>query len=187
MHSANRVSVMRPRPSGNLHVADLQIQRHAEFPLARLLVAQHQHRQTLHREAPHHAERVGLAQDKNVSAAQDDREELQARRRDSGCDRRFRSADAGGETSAGRIPSSETRFSTPFEPTMAVLTAPASIRTPTTTTKARNASRSDKRPNEIHGQPADGIVEEIVAHRIGNDHHREKRHAGRENQAVDER
>ena len=78
MHSAKSTNVIRPRPTGISTSADREIQRHAEFALARLLVAQHQHRQALHGEAPHHAERVGLAEDEDVSAAQDDGEQLQA-------------------------------------------------------------------------------------------------------------
>ena len=62
----------------------------------------------------------------------------------------------------GRIPSSETRFSTPFEPTMAVLTAPASIKTPTTTTKTRNTSRSDKGPTRYIASPPIGLSKKLL-------------------------
>ncbi len=50
-------------------------------------------------------------------------------------------------------PSSETRFSTPFEPTIAVLTAPARIIVPTTTTKAWNANRNVKGPARFMARP----------------------------------
>src|SRR2546428_13269986 len=62
---------------GNFQIAELQVQGHPEFPFSGLLVAEHQHRQALHGEAPHHAESVSLAQHKNISSAQDDRKELQ--------------------------------------------------------------------------------------------------------------
>ena len=42
-----------------------------------LLVAQHQHRERLHREAPYHAEGVGFAQHVHVAAADHDGEQLQ--------------------------------------------------------------------------------------------------------------
>jgi hypothetical protein len=41
-----------------------------------------------------------------------------------------------------------------------------------------------QRSNQIHCQPADRIVEEIIAYGIGDDHHREKRDTGSEDQAV---
>ena len=91
----------------------------------------------------------------------------------------------GWRNQCGRMPSSETRFRTPLEPTMAVLTAPASIKMPTTTTNARKARRSDNGPDQVHRQSANGVIEEILAHRIGDDHHREERHTGGENQAVE--
>ncbi len=50
-------------------------------------------------------------------------------------------------------PSSETRLSTPFEPTIAVLTAPARIIVPTTTTKAWNASRRVNGPARFMASP----------------------------------
>ena len=114
------------------------------------------------------------------------REELQ---RDDQVENAVRRAErrCGWRNQCGRMPSSDTRFSTPFDPTIDVLTAPASISVPTTATKPRNAIRSGSGPDEIHRQAADRIVEETAADRVGNDHHREERHAGREDQAVDER
>src|SRR6266849_6572914 len=50
-------------------------------------------------------------------------------------------------------PSSETRLSTPFEPTIAVLTAPARIIVPTTTTNAWNASRNANGPTRFMDRP----------------------------------
>ena len=67
----------------------------------------------------------------------------------------------GWRNQSGRMPSSETRFRTPFEPTMAVLTAPASIKTPTTTTKIRNAIRSDNGPTRYIASPLIGLSEKL--------------------------
>ena len=50
-------------------------------------------------------------------------------------------------------PSSDTRLSTPLEPTIAVLAAPARIRNPTTTTKAWNSSRSHSGPTRCIASP----------------------------------
>ena len=50
-------------------------------------------------------------------------------------------------------PSSDTRFSTPFDPTIAVFTAPARIRKPTTTTNAWNARRSGSGPTTFIASP----------------------------------
>ena len=61
---------------GNLPAADPDIERHLVF-LVVPLVAQHQHAQRLQEEAPHHAERVGFAQQIDIAAAGDDRRDLQ--------------------------------------------------------------------------------------------------------------
>src|SRR5215469_12938511 len=58
---------------GNFYFADLEIERYAKFAFARLLVAKHEHSQTLHGEAPHHTERIGLTQDEDVATAEKDR------------------------------------------------------------------------------------------------------------------
>ncbi len=59
----------------------------------------------------------------------------------------------GRRNQSGRTPSSEIRLTTAFEPTMAVLTAPASIRNPTTTTNAWNRSRSPNGPARFMASP----------------------------------
>ena len=69
---------------------------------------------------------------------------------------------------------------------MAVLTAPARISVPTTTTNPWNIRRDEERPFEIHGQAADQIFEETLADVVGDDHHREERNQRGEHQAVDE-
>ena len=44
---------------------------------------------------------------------------------------------------------------------MEVLTAPASIKTPTTTTKARNTSRTDKGPARYMARPPIGLSKKL--------------------------
>jgi len=76
---------------------------------------------------------------------------------------------------------SERRLNLP----MAVFTAPASIKVPTKTTKPWNTMRSmSGRP--YSSQSADQIVEEVLAHPIRNDHHREEGNERGEEHAVDE-
>ena len=50
-------------------------------------------------------------------------------------------------------PSSDTRFSTPFEPTIAVFTAPAKINVPTTTTNAWKTNRIANGPSRFIANP----------------------------------
>ena len=63
---------------GNLHAADVEVQRHLELARAAVLEPQHDHRQGLEDETPHHAEGIGLAQHVHVAAAEHDRQQLQA-------------------------------------------------------------------------------------------------------------
>src|SRR5436305_1178630 len=77
----------------------------------------------------------------------------------------------GWRNQCGRIPSSETRFKTPLEPTMAVLTAPANIKTPTTTTKARNAGpKSVATPDDHQDHHYSGHIHDAqgLFTRLGN-------------------
>src|SRR6202046_2919645 len=62
---------------GDFSAADMEVQRHFPFAAQRLLIAQHQDRQGLHREAPHHAEGVGFTQHVHVAAADQDGDQLQ--------------------------------------------------------------------------------------------------------------
>ena len=112
-HRAKRVRVISATPKGISTLADFQIEGYPELPLARLLESQHQHRQPLHGETPHHAECVSLAQQENVAAAQDDRENLQPHDQVQDAIGRAEAADADCRNQSGRIPSSETRFKHP--------------------------------------------------------------------------
>ncbi len=66
-----------PQAHRDFEVPECQIQWHAKFALTGLLVTKHQHRQAFHCEAPHHAESVSFTKHDDVSATQDDREELE--------------------------------------------------------------------------------------------------------------
>ena len=60
------------------------------------------------------------------------------------------------------MPSSDTRLSTPLEPTIDVLTAPASISVPTTATKARNIIRSACGPARYMVMPPSGLLKKFA-------------------------
>ena len=65
-------------------------------------------------------------------------------------------------------PSSETRLSTPFEPMIAVFTAPDNIRNPTITTNAWNSSLSHSGPTKFIARPEIRLVEILRAHVVGD-------------------
>ena len=70
---------------------------------------------------------------------------------------------------------------------IAVFTAPARIRKPTTTTKAFRSSRARRRPDHVHRQPADEVARVVLhADLVGDQHHGQEGNAGRQHQAVDE-
>ena len=134
--------------------------------------AQHQHRQAVKGETPDHAERIRFAQYVNIAAAEQNREQLQE-------NHHVDDAVAGAKTLVGwrnqsvSTPSSEMRLSTPFDPMMAVFTAPERIRNPTTTTNPRNSQPQELRAPHVHRQAGDQVV--LVnrnADGVRDDHHR---------------
>src|ERR1700741_2006073 len=56
-------------PHGYLHAAHSEIERHWKFALTRNGIAQHQHRQAVHGEAPYDAECVQIGEEGDVAAA----------------------------------------------------------------------------------------------------------------------
>src|SRR5262249_3320450 len=62
----------------NFSAEQLNVRRHLPSALALILPAQHQHGQTVKREAPDHTECVGFAKDDYVTTAEQDGENLQA-------------------------------------------------------------------------------------------------------------
>src|SRR5260370_12281832 len=63
---------------GNLHAANVKIQRTRELALTWLGVAQHEYGQAIHRETPDHAEGVQVRKERNVASADQDGKDLQA-------------------------------------------------------------------------------------------------------------
>src|SRR5207244_362583 len=59
-------------------VADFEIQGHPKCPFAAVLISKNQYRQTFRRKAPHDAERICFTEEKNISTAEHDREDLQS-------------------------------------------------------------------------------------------------------------
>src|SRR5258708_31692579 len=62
----------KSEPDRNLYAANSEIERHLEFALAWIRVAQHQYGQAVHRKTPDHAEGVKVRQEGNVAAADHD-------------------------------------------------------------------------------------------------------------------
>src|SRR5215469_15381926 len=70
----------QPKANGNLHTKHVEIQRNPVFAVSGVRVAQDQYRDSLHREAPDHSERVEVRKKGHIAPAYDDRQDLQ------GCD-----------------------------------------------------------------------------------------------------
>ena len=176
---------MMASPKGISSAANLQVQRNAEFTLARLLVAEHEHGQALHGKAPHHAERVGFAQYENVSAAQNDGGELQP-------DDQIQNAVRGAETAVGLAKPVGENSILGNAVQDAVGADDRGVHGPGEHERSHDHDKDAEdqahlqRPRQVHRQAADGIIEVALAHGIGNDHDREKGHARGENQAVHE-
>ncbi len=74
----NSVRVIKLNPTGNLQPKDPEVQGHAVFAVARVGVAQHEHRQPLHGETPDHAKRVEIGQEGDLATADDDGQDLES-------------------------------------------------------------------------------------------------------------
>ena len=83
--------------------------------------------------------------------------------------------DAYGETSARGCRPQDTRFRTPpFEPTIAVFTAPASIRTPTSTTKCLKTQLQVEWADKFNASPLMKLPKYWGRTAVRNDHGRKK-------------
>src|ERR1700688_4513128 len=163
----------------------MEVQRNAIFTFSRFGVAQHQHCQALHGEAPHHAKRVRFTQQENVSSAQNNREELKP----------YNQVEY-----AVRRPETRMRFSKPlWKNSILRDTIQNSIRAYDSGihgarqhqhahdhNEAAKYQPQRQRSYQMHRQAANRIVLEASAHRIRNDHYREERDPGGKNQAVNE-
>ncbi len=142
------------------------------------LKAQHENTQRLHEEAPHHAERVGFGQDRHVTAAADDRDDLQ--------DHDQIDHAIGGSEALMRLAEpwqQHAVFGNAIQD--AVGADDRSIRgagqNQSTHDHYKNmkAETQHVRPAEVHRKAADEIVEVLGADIVGDDHAGEHRyHAG---------
>src|SRR5712691_6803630 len=65
------------QPDRNLHAAECNVEWDLEIPVAGTRVPENEHRQSIHREAPDHAESVEVRQESDVATADDDGDNLQ--------------------------------------------------------------------------------------------------------------
>src|SRR5207253_9600168 len=92
----------------------------------------------------------------------------------------------GSRNQSGRTPSSTSRFSTAFDPMIAVLTAPERIRTPTSTTNAWKASLRPKGPARNIEIPDIRLSKYLLRSLSGMIIHGEERNQRCEQHAKDE-
>src|SRR5579863_8298761 len=64
---------------GNFHTEEFEVQRHAVFAISRVGVAKNKYGDALHREAPNHTEGIQIREKSDITAADDDRNDLQSR------------------------------------------------------------------------------------------------------------
>ena len=69
--------MIRPRPSGTCVLPNGEVQRHLEFTLAGIGVAQDQNSQAVHRKTPDDAESIEVCEEGHIAVADDDGEDLQ--------------------------------------------------------------------------------------------------------------
>ncbi len=169
----------------NLHSANAQVERHLEFALAGIGVAQHENGEAVHREAPDHAECVQVGEERDVAAADDDRGDLQD-------DDDVDDAIAGAEfrVRLAKPLAEHAVFGNAIEHAVGadnggVDRAGENQRADHHDETVEDQAR-DKRPGEIHREAADQIFEETLAHIVRDDHHGEERNQRREDQAVNE-
>src|SRR5207247_4754259 len=169
----------------NLHILNLEVERNTKFTFSALLVPEHRDSETLHRKAPHEAERVRFSKHKDVAAAQQDLEQLDAHHE---------------IQDAMRCPEPPMRMTKPLGEN-AVLRHPVQYairsdnrrvdraREHECTDHRNEAAEGDSkryRTHQVHREAANRVVLKTGPDGIRNDHHREKRHTGSEDQAIGE-
>ena len=163
----------------------MEIQRDLPFAAPRLLVAQHQHRERLHGEAPDHAERVGLAQHVDIAAADDNGDQLQ---------RHNHVDDAGGGAELFvRMPEPVGQHAV-FRHAVEDAVGPddggvhgaGKNQGPHQHHEAVKEQAHGNRPDEVHGKAADEVVQEVLPRGVGDNHDREEGNQRGEQHAVDE-
>src|ERR1700733_5840703 len=168
---------------GNFPTEDHGIQWHAVFAVLRVRVAQYQHRDALHRKTPDHAESVEVAEEGDVAAAGDDRDDLERHHQ-------VNDAMRGAETRM-RMPE-PIREDAIFRDAIqnAVGTDNRGVHGPGENQRADHhhkhmeAQSHRKTSHQVHCQAANQILGEIPAHAVRNNHHREERNQRSEHQAV---
>src|ERR1700757_5298307 len=163
----------------------MQVPWNFPFAISGLGEAQHQHCQRLHGEAPDDAESIQGRQLVNVNAAQNDCQQLHAN---------DQVDDAKTCAVAVMRPLEPTRQHSVFGDAIqyairaddgSILGAGQNQHT-NQYDEAVEQQLDALRPGQVHGEAADEISEVLRADAIGNHHHREERHEGSEEQAVDE-
>src|SRR5581483_11177399 len=119
-----------------LYATNSEVKRNLKFAGGRVGVAENENGEAVHGEAPDDAEGIEVGEEGDIAVTDDDGGDLES---DDDVD------DA--------IARAEARMSTPFEPTIAVLTAPAMISVPTATTKMWKARRARKGPSRFMARP----------------------------------
>src|SRR5579859_1302552 len=169
----------------NLHPADMEIEGDLELALARTGVTQDQHRQAVHGKAPDHAESVQVGQEVDVAAADHNGEDLQAHHD-------VDDAMAGAKAPV-RLPepfAQHAIFGNPVEHAVGahdggVYRAGQNQRADHHHERMENQARH-QRTLQAHGQAADEILQVVLPHIVGNNHHREEGNQRGKHQAVDE-
>ena len=169
----------------DLAIAPSEIERHLPFARLGEFIAQHQHRQRLHRKTPHHAERVGLPEQIDVAAAEQDRHDLQA---DDEVDEAV-----GGAEFAMRMAEPIREDAVLGDAVQhAVRAEDGGVDRPG---EHDGADHDDERveqqscrhgARQVHRQAADEIVEELRPVAVRDQHHGEKGNQRREQHRVDE-
>ena len=185
MASEKSESVIRIRPTGNSVLPIMIFSGIFHTRFSGQLVAQHQHGERLHGEAPHHAEGVRFAQQRHVAARDDDGDQLQGDddvdQPRSGAEPVMRMAEPIGQHAI---------FGDAIQHAVG-----ADDRGVDGAGQQQHAHQHDdaverqaqgERADQVHGKAADQVVQKLGPRRIGDDHHREERHQRGEDHAVAE-
>src|SRR5262249_27988677 len=134
---------------------------------------------------PHHAECIRLAQHEDVAATQEDREQLKSHYEIQNAVRCSVTAvwvtEPVREDSIFRNPVQD-----PVGPDNGSIHSPGQHQHTNNHYESPERQAQGPGADEVHGQSADRVVEEVGPYRVGNDHNREKCDAGCEDQAISE-
>src|SRR5437016_5771810 len=170
---------------GDFNVADFEIERYTKFSFAAMAVPKDEYGQSFRCEAPHDAERVRFAKDKDIAAAEQDRGNLE---KDDQIENVVRGTELPVRMTEPLRQNPVLRNSVQH----AVRSHNRRIHRPGQHERADDGDEAAEgnperqRPGQIHCETADGIVLKAGPHGVRNNHHGEERHARREDQAVDE-